>query len=311
MNITRRMIVIPVAAVMAVGIGAGAFAVGLTAARDVPEAVTQDTTFFVTMDGQQEFSAGGVAGAGDLDGSGDARITIDTATDAGVRRRHVHQRRPDLNLMHIHRGAAGVNGPIVVDFAPTPGAGTVQQSASRPPAPLTDEIAANPLGFYLNAHTTPFPAGAVQGSAAATAEFHPDPADTGSGVRLPAAELPRHPGARVELDHRRRPVAGRPLGSLPPGATAALVNITATDVRAAGFATVYSNALATAPATSTINWNGHDVAITTTVKVDSTGSVKVTIGPDGGTDLIIDVLGYLSWRHPGRDGSSLEAPPRV
>ena len=83
------------------------------------------------------------------------------------------------------------------------------------------------------------------------------------------------------------------LGSLPPGATAALVNITATDVRAAGFATVYSNALATAPSTSTINWNGHDVAITTTVKVDATGSVKVTIGPDGGTDLIIDVLGYL------------------
>ncbi len=78
MNVTRRMIVIPVAAVMAAGIGAGAFAVGLTAARDVPEAVTQDTTFFVTMDGQQEFSAGGVAGAGDLDGIGDAQRSRST-----------------------------------------------------------------------------------------------------------------------------------------------------------------------------------------------------------------------------------------
>ena len=36
MNVTRRMIVIPVAAVMAAGIGAGAFAVGLTAARKRP-----------------------------------------------------------------------------------------------------------------------------------------------------------------------------------------------------------------------------------------------------------------------------------
>ncbi len=94
MNVTRRMIVIPVAAVMAAGIGAGAFAVGLTAARDVPEAVTQDTTFFVTMDGQQEFSAGGVAGAGDLDGIG-RRTGHDRHGDRpGVRRRRVHRRRP-------------------------------------------------------------------------------------------------------------------------------------------------------------------------------------------------------------------------
>ena len=57
---------------------------------------------------------------------------------------------------------------------------------------------------------------------------------------------------------------------------------------------MYSNPLPTAPATSTINWNGHDVAVTTTVKIDpATGNAKVTIGPDGGTDLIIDVLGYL------------------
>ena len=71
MKVTRRMIVIPVATVMAAGIGAGAFAVGLTAARDVPEAVTEDTTFDVsTMDGIQEVTAAGVPGAGDPDGLG-------------------------------------------------------------------------------------------------------------------------------------------------------------------------------------------------------------------------------------------------
>ena len=70
MKVTRRMIVIPVATVMAAGIGAGAFAVGLTAARAVPEAVTEDTTFTATMDGVQEVTNAGVPGAGDPDGLG-------------------------------------------------------------------------------------------------------------------------------------------------------------------------------------------------------------------------------------------------
>ena len=227
-------------------------------------------------------------------GCGFAQITIDTATDQVCVDLSTFTNVDDLILMHIHRGAAGVNGPIVVDFARprrVPGrstsacsSGAVDRRDRGEPAQLLPE----------RPHDT-VPVPARSGSAPTTCELLTLSADTRSGVRLTAAELARHPGARVELDHRRRPVrpAGA-LGSLPPGATAALVNITATDVRAAGFATVYSNALATVPAASTINWNGHDVAITTTVKVDSTGSVKVTIGPDGGTDLIIDVIGYLS-----------------
>ena len=83
------------------------------------------------------------------------------------------------------------------------------------------------------------------------------------------------------------------VGSMPPGATAALVNITATDVRAAGFATVYSNLLPGAR-------DQHDQLERPRCRDHdhgqgrpATGNVKVTIGPDGGTDLIIDVLGYF------------------
>lgn len=301
MNVSRRMIVIPVAAVMAAGIGAGAFAVGLTAARDVPEAVTQDTTFFVTMDGQQEFSAGGVAGAGDLDGFGNASITIDTAIDQVCVNVGFTDVDP-INLMHIHRGAAGVNGPIVVDFAPTPGPGPFNICVTSTNA-LTDEIAGNPLGFYLNAHTTPFPAGAVRG------QLQPQPFGTQilpSPVRVYDSRLPNSLGTPALESNSTTTVDLTPPGvaSLAPGATAALVNITATDVRAAGFATVYSNLLTAPPSASTINWNGHDVAITTIVKVDpATGNVKVTIGPDGGTDLIIDVLGYLGGFAAGQSGN--------
>jgi hypothetical protein len=294
MNVTRRMIAIPVAAVMAAGIGAGAFAVGLSAARGVPEAVTADTTFTATMDGQQEISAGGVAGAGDLDGSGFASVvSVDTATDE-VCVEVAFTDVDDIQAMHIHRGQAGVNGPIVVDFAPTPGPGPFDICV--PGGAVADEIAANPLSFYLNAHTTPFPAGAVRG------QLEPDDLTTTllpTPVRVYDSRLPNSLGTPALESNSTTTVdlspttAGAP-GSFPPGTTAALVTVTVTDVRAAGFLSVYSAALTSPPATSTANWNGHDDAVTTTVKVDATGSVKITIGPDGGADVIIDVLGYLS-----------------
>jgi CHRD domain-containing protein len=289
MNVTRRMIVIPVATLTVAGIGIGAFA----AARDVPEAITADTTFFVSLDGQQEV-AGGVGGAGDLDGFGVARITIDAATDqvcVDLQSTNID----DLVSMHIHPGAAGVNGAPVVDFAYT---GSPDAVKCVPGGAVTDSIIANPLAFYLNAHTnTPvtgaFPNGAIRGQLepqSSVTHLLPTP------VRVYDSRVANSLGTPALESNSTTVVDLTPttLGSLAPDATAALVTVTATDVRAAGFLSVYSNALATAPATSTMNWNGHDDAVTTTVKVDATGSVKITIGPDGGADVIIDVLGYLS-----------------
>jgi hypothetical protein len=293
MKVTRRMIVIPVATLMAAGIGAGAFAVGLTAARAVPEAVTADTTFNVSMDGIQEVTAAGVGGAGDLDGAGFATVTIDTATDEVCVDVSFFDVDP-INLMHIHRGVAGTNGPVVVDFAPTPGPGPFEICV--PGGAVADEIAANPLSFYLNAHTTPFPAGAVRGQLEpgfVLTHLLPTP------VRVYDSRQPNSQGSPALAALSTTVIdlsAAGPLGALPPGATGALVNITVTDTIASGFLTVYSNALATAPATSTVNWvlPLEDVAVQTPVKVDATGSVKVTVGPNGSTDLIIDVIGYLS-----------------
>jgi hypothetical protein len=291
------MIAIPVATVVAAGIGAGAFAVGLSAARDVPEAVTDDTTFDVFVDGDQEYSTGGVAGVGDPDGFGTFEITIDTATDQVCVDGDIAN-VDDLTMLHIHRGQAGINGPIVVDFAH---AGSPQVQKCVPGGSVTDEIAANPLSFYLNAHTnTPvtgvFPNGAVRGQlqpGGSLTTLLPTP------VRVYDSRVPNSLGNPALLSGSTTAVdlspttAGAP-GSLPPNATAALISVTVTDVRAAGFLSVYSGALAAPPATSTLNWSGHDQAVTTTVKVDASGSVKVTIGPDGAADVIIDVLGYLT-----------------
>jgi hypothetical protein len=80
---------------------------------------------------------------------------------------------------HIHHGAAGVNGPVVVLFFDVPEpAGT---PANMPPMPLPDSISAaagckgdvaasltrdirrHPSAYYVNIHTLEFPAGAIRG----------------------------------------------------------------------------------------------------------------------------------------------------
>ena len=73
---------------------------------------------------------------------------------------------------HIHTGAAGVNGPIVVALqVPDPiGADCItaeQDESLNSTMVLTqgelDAIIANEAGYYANVHTAPFPAGAIRG----------------------------------------------------------------------------------------------------------------------------------------------------
>lgn len=62
---------------------------------------------------------------------------------------------------HIHRGAAGANGPVVVPFTP-PAANGNSASCTAATAALIDEILASPAGFYVNVHTQEHPAGAMR-----------------------------------------------------------------------------------------------------------------------------------------------------
>ena len=111
----------------------------------------------------------------DLDGRGKASVRINTETgevcfdvswrDGGT-----------ANRGHIHRGAAGVNGPIVVSFfdlhlpehAGDPRHDILEQRnelrdcVTADPAVLA-EIVANPAGFYVNLHNARFPGGFVRG----------------------------------------------------------------------------------------------------------------------------------------------------
>ena len=66
---------------------------------------------------------------------------------------------------HIHKGGAGVNGPIVIDLKPT-FRGTsprVSQKCVPAKASIVSAIRRNPSGFYANVHTTKNPGGAARG----------------------------------------------------------------------------------------------------------------------------------------------------
>jgi hypothetical protein len=66
-----------------------------------------------------------------------------------------------VTAAHIHKAPAGANGPVVVPFNP-PVDGFVHGCTTVAPA-LAADIGANPSAYYVNVHTTVFPAGAVRG----------------------------------------------------------------------------------------------------------------------------------------------------
>ncbi len=106
--------------------------------------------FVVPLSGAQE-----VAG-GDPDGTGSASLSIDdfALTISWL----ISVANIDLPVFgaHIHSAAAGVNGPVVIDFS-------AQLSGSGLADPDLASVLANPLNFYVNVHNSLHPGGAIRG----------------------------------------------------------------------------------------------------------------------------------------------------
>lgn len=100
-------------------------------------------------------------GPGDPDGIGAAVIAIDTDTNTVCWLIVVRRITLPATAAHIHVGAAGSPGPIVVALTPPNARGISFGCAQNQAA--ADAIAANPAGYYVNVHTSDFPAGAVRG----------------------------------------------------------------------------------------------------------------------------------------------------
>jgi hypothetical protein len=116
--------------------------------------VLADVVFIVNMDGAQE-----VPGPGDANGSGFSYVSVDRPNQTicfGMTLTMV--RNP--TAAHIHLGAAGVAGPVVLTITPAiwhhPWCTTAPQALIR-------DILNNPQNYYINVHSMQFPAGAVRG----------------------------------------------------------------------------------------------------------------------------------------------------
>ena len=100
--------------------------------------------------------------AGDPDGSGTALITI----NAGQGQICWHTVVTDVALpataSHIHHAAEGIRGDIVIVLTPPDATGEATGCRSDADPALLRDILAHPGDYYVNVHTTEFPAGAVR-----------------------------------------------------------------------------------------------------------------------------------------------------
>jgi hypothetical protein len=105
-----------------------------------------------------------VPGPGDTAGGGTALLTLDSSRNTVTYTIAVAGLQGTITMAHIHQGAAGAAGPVVVPFmAPTQGSITGSVSVSHS---LLESLAQNPAGFYVNVHTTTIPGGAARGQLA-------------------------------------------------------------------------------------------------------------------------------------------------
>jgi hypothetical protein len=109
----------------------------------------------VAMNGAAEAPANG-----DSDGAGVAVVRIRPDNQVCYRIGVQNLLLPAVGA-HIHRGAAGGAGPIVVPFTAPDASGISSGCAAADPTLLAD-IKANPAGFYTNVHTREFPGGAIR-----------------------------------------------------------------------------------------------------------------------------------------------------
>jgi hypothetical protein len=130
-------------------------AVALALALAASPVSAQGRTLSTTLSGAEE-----VPGPGDPDGTGFAVITLNQGQEEVCFDLTVSNIAP-ATAAHIHRGVAGVAGPVVVPLSP-PTSGSSSGCVSAAPD-LIKDIRKNPSLYYVNVHNADFPAGAVRG----------------------------------------------------------------------------------------------------------------------------------------------------
>ena len=120
--------------------------------------------FSTTLSGANECNAAGACNLGDPDGSGTAMIEVNVGQQRVCWKITVDNISAPMRG-HIHKGPVGGAGGIVVPFfepstVDLDGCTSTTQPVDRA---LLMDIIQHPQDYYVNVHTTDFPAGAIRG----------------------------------------------------------------------------------------------------------------------------------------------------
>ena len=100
---------------------------------------------------------------GDADGTGHALITVNLGQREICWQTSVSNITLPATASHIHKAEPGIRGPIVVPLSVPGGGGSATGCASDLDPALVKDILTNPAAYYVNVHTSDYPAGAVRG----------------------------------------------------------------------------------------------------------------------------------------------------
>lgn len=134
-------------------IGTAAFAAAAVPVLAAP----QDVELEAKLKGKEE-----VPGPGDENGTGTAQIEVKTSK-VKVCYLIEYDDIETATAAHIHKGAKGEDGKIVVELFEDEQSSPVEDCVKAKKERTLKRIAKNPAGFYVNVHNGEFPDGAIRG----------------------------------------------------------------------------------------------------------------------------------------------------
>ena len=106
---------------------------------------------------------------GDPDATGTATVWVNPGTGTVCYSWSVSDAATPIFAAHIHRGAVGVAGPVVVPLEPTAGAlSSGSGCTTGVDRGLALDIIRHPWDYYVNTHNAEFPTGVARGQLSRT-----------------------------------------------------------------------------------------------------------------------------------------------
>ena len=156
-----------------IAIAAAAAGLAVAGVAGTAAAGHENTVLEATLDGRSEVATGATNNkiVGDPNGRGEAYVFGIDGDPTTLCYVLTVDKIGTAVAAHIHEGAAGTNGPVVVNLA-APADGNAADCLTEGEAgkfvgdQTVAEILADPSGYYVNVHNAEYPGGAVRGQLA-------------------------------------------------------------------------------------------------------------------------------------------------